>query len=89
MAPLLPLHDWEAVKAFARGFAEAMAAEHPDRFTSKMSKAGRAGRIFVDWLRNQRGATAIAQYPGATSLIAAPMSFIAPWRAKLSRTRAS
>lgn len=62
VAPLTPSHDWEAVKAFSKSFAEAMAGDRPDRFTSKMSKAGRAGRIFVDYLRNQRGAAASAPF---------------------------
>lgn len=78
VAPLAPRHDWQAVKSFARRFAEAMTVDHPDRFTAKMSKAGRQGRIFIDWLRNQRGATAIAPFstrtrPGAP--IAVPVSW--------------
>jgi len=62
VAPLAPERDWAAVKDFARRFAEALAADRPDRYTAKLSKAHRRGRIFVDWLRNQRGATAIAPF---------------------------
>ncbi len=62
VAPLDASAEWPEVKAFAKAFAERLAADEPDRFTSKMSKAGRAGKIFVDWLRNQRGATAVIPY---------------------------
>lgn len=58
IAPLIPDADWPAVKDFARSFAEALAAELPDAFVATMSKAKRKNRIFIDWLRNQRGATA-------------------------------
>ncbi|MBB4632904.1 DNA ligase D [Sphingosinicella soli] len=70
--------DWNAVKDFADRFARAIAALEPDRFTATMSKAKRKGRIFIDWLRNQRGSTAILPYsararPGAP--VAAPVSW--------------
>jgi bifunctional non-homologous end joining protein LigD len=60
--PLAPRHDWDEVKEFSRAVAEAMAADEPRRFTSKMAKKERAGRIFVDYLRNSPGATAVAAY---------------------------
>ena len=62
VAPLVRRAEWPRVKAFARGFAEAMAAEQPDAFTAMMSKSRRRGRIFLDWMRNERGSTAIAPY---------------------------
>ncbi len=62
VAPLVPSAEWPAVKAWARGFAEALEAEMPAAFVATMSKAKRKGRIFVDWLRNQRGATAVLPY---------------------------
>jgi bifunctional non-homologous end joining protein LigD len=62
VAPLIPAAEWPAVKAWARAFAEALEAEMPDAFVASMSKARRKGRIFVDWLRNQRGATAVLPY---------------------------
>lgn len=62
VVPLTPGHDWETHKDFARRFAEALALAEPDRFTATMSKAKRKGKIFIDWLRNQRGATAIVAY---------------------------
>jgi len=62
VAPLVPKAEWPAVKAFAKAFAEALEAEAPEAFVANMSKAKRKGRIFVDWLRNQRGATAVLPF---------------------------
>ncbi len=53
---------WDDVKQFARSVAEKMTREAPDRYIATMSKAKRSGKIFIDYLRNQRGATAIASY---------------------------
>ena len=52
--------DWPTAKAFARAFSEAMAADSPDRYLVNMSKAKRTGKIFLDYLRNDRMATAVA-----------------------------
>ncbi len=60
--PLHRSHDWDLVKTFAKTFAYVMAEAEPDRFTARMSKDRRKGRIFVDWLRNERGATAVTPY---------------------------
>ncbi len=62
IAPLVPHAEWLAVKTWCRAFAEALEAELPTAFVANMSKAKRKGRIFVDWLRNQRGATAVLPY---------------------------
>lgn len=62
IAPLERRREWADVKAFARGFSEAIAADEPERYVSQASKAKRKGRIFIDWLRNERGATAVAPY---------------------------
>jgi bifunctional non-homologous end joining protein LigD len=62
VAPLVPSAEWPVVKAWAKAFAEALEAEAPQAFVATMSKAKRKGRIFVDWLRNQRGATAVLPY---------------------------
>lgn len=62
VAPLRRGADWERVKGFARGFARTIAAEHPDVFTATMAKSRRHGKIFVDWMRNERGSTAIAPW---------------------------
>ena len=62
IAPLTPQAEWPAVKDFARRFAMVLAQAEPDRFTAALAKAKRTGRIFVDYLRNQRGATAVMPY---------------------------
>ncbi|MBB3762992.1 DNA ligase D [Sphingomicrobium lutaoense] len=62
VVPLQPVAEWDAVKSFARRFASALAQAHPDRYTDNIRKAARKKRIFIDWLRNQRGATAILPY---------------------------
>ncbi len=62
VVPIARRHDWDEAKAFAHAFAEAMAREAPDRFLTKASKKEREGRIFIDWLRNGEGATAVVPY---------------------------
>lgn len=62
VAPLQPGAGWDDVKGFARDLAAAMAADEPKRFIAKAAKAERKGRIFIDYLRNGRGATAIVPY---------------------------
>jgi bifunctional non-homologous end joining protein LigD len=62
VAPIEPSLDWNQVKAFTESVAERMAKERPDRYVAVMSKKIRRGRIFVDYLRNGRGATAVAAY---------------------------
>ena len=59
VAPLERRHGFDAMKGYARAVAEAMVADAPDRFVAKASKDARAGKIFVDYLRNGLGATAI------------------------------
>lgn len=71
-------HGWDEAKGFARDVAEQIERLDPKRFVANMSKAKRKGRIFVDYLRNGRGATAIAPYSArarATAPIAAPVSW--------------
>lgn len=73
-----PKLEWDAFKQFAGDVAEQIAALDPTRFVANMSKAKRKGRIFIDYLRNGRGATAIAPYsPRArgTAPIAVPVSW--------------
>lgn len=62
VAPLTPEAEWPEVKDFARRLAVAVARIDPEKFTSALPKAQRKGRIFVDYLRNQRGATAVMPY---------------------------
>src|SRR5262249_52421494 len=72
-------HSWDDVKSFSGAVAEQIEALAPKRFVSNMAKARRKGRIFVDYLRNGRGATAICPYsPRArgTAPVAVPVSWI-------------
>jgi bifunctional non-homologous end joining protein LigD len=62
VVPLAPRHDWDEVKEFARAVAQKLADDAPKRFTAKMAKSERTGRIFIDWLRNAPGATTVAAY---------------------------
>ena len=62
VVPLQPAVSWEVFHDFARRVAEVMEAKWPDRYTSNVRKAKRAGKIFIDWMRNGRGATSIAPY---------------------------
>ena len=78
IAPLTPKAEWPAVKDFALRFAQAVAATHPDRFTAALSKAKRGGKIFVDYLRNQRGATAVMPY-GVRARPNAPVAVPLSW----------
>lgn len=78
VAPLTPGHSWEAHKDFARRFAEALSMAEPDRFVATMSKAKRQGKIFIDWLRNQRGATAVLPY-SARAREGAPVAVPIAW----------
>ncbi len=62
IAPLERRAEWPEVKAFCRAFAVMLGEDAPDRYVANMSKAKRKGRIFVDYLRNERGSTSIAPY---------------------------
>jgi bifunctional non-homologous end joining protein LigD len=76
--PLKPHADWAAVKDFAHRLAVAMAKDSPQRYLATASKTARRRRIFIDYLRNGRGATAVAAYsararPGAA--VATPLAW--------------
>ncbi len=60
--PIARKDGWDEVKAFTKAVAEAMVAKEPEKYTSKLPKASRKGKIFIDYLRNGRGATSICAY---------------------------
>lgn len=78
VAPIAPKQDWDTVKPFAKAIAEQLESEFPERYTSNMAKAKRKGRIFVDYLRNGRGATAVATY-STRARPGAPVSMPVAW----------
>lgn len=79
VAPLARRQSWPVAAAFAEGLARTLEQIAPDRFVATMSKAKRRGKIFVDHLRNRRGATAIAPYsPRARQ--GAPAAAPVTWR---------
>lgn len=78
VVPLATGRSWDTHKDFARRFAEALSLAEPDRFIATMSKAKRKGRIFIDWLRNQRGATAVLPY-SARARANAPVAVPIAW----------
>jgi bifunctional non-homologous end joining protein LigD len=76
--PLDATADWPEVKSFADRFSRAVSEAEPERFTANIRKVQRTGRIFIDWLRNQRGATAVMPY-SARAREGAPVAAPVTW----------
>jgi len=87
--PLAAGCDWGLARRFAHGFADALARSEPDRFVATATKSRRNRRIFVDYLRNGRGATAVASY-SLRARAGAPVALPLAWSelAKLHRADA-
>ncbi|QFY60689.1 DNA ligase D [Rhizobium grahamii] len=78
VTPLAPKANWVQVKAFAKALADSMSKDSPDKYLATATKAKRNGKIFVDYLRNGRGNTAVAAYsPRARK--GAPVSMPLGW----------
>ncbi|HEX7076385.1 MAG TPA: non-homologous end-joining DNA ligase [Hyphomicrobiaceae bacterium] len=78
VVPIARRYEWPEVKAFAKAVAEGMAADAPDRFLTKIPKAQRKGRIFIDYLRNDPTSTAIAPY-STRARAGAPVALPLEW----------
>jgi bifunctional non-homologous end joining protein LigD len=78
VAPLVPRAGWPECAAFARRIAEEIAGEEPRRYLARMARSERAGRIFLDYLRNVRGATSVAAY-STRARPTAPISVPLDW----------
>ncbi|HEX6795917.1 MAG TPA: DNA ligase D [Casimicrobiaceae bacterium] len=76
--PLEPTRTWDDAKEFCRGVAEMLVRTFPDRFTAKLTKSRRTGLIFIDYLRNVEGATAVAAY-SVRAKANAPVSMPIDW----------
>ncbi len=78
VVPLIPEAEWDEVRGFAKSFCTALAEADPQRFTIALPKKERRGRIFLDFLRNQRTATAVLPYSARARTgmpVAAPVTW--------------
>jgi bifunctional non-homologous end joining protein LigD len=80
VAPIEPKLDWPAVKDVTHNLVLAMERANPELYLTKMSKAARKGKIYLDYLRNERGATAVAPF-SPRARVGAPVSLPLPWSA--------
>jgi bifunctional non-homologous end joining protein LigD len=78
VVPLASRPTWSMVKEFSRAIATELVARYPREYTATLSKAERVGKIFVDFLRNSRGATAVAAY-STRAWEGAPVSTPVTW----------
>jgi bifunctional non-homologous end joining protein LigD len=76
--PLKPEHGWEALEEFTRGVAQRLAREEPGMFTANLAKSARKGKVYVDYLRNVRGANAVGAY-STRARAGAPVSAPVDW----------
>ena len=84
--PIRATLDWSQAKGFTKAIADVLVRTFPDRFTATQSKEKRKGRIFIDYLRNAEGATAIAAY-AVRARANAPVSTPIAWSELASDVR--
>lgn len=78
VVPIEPLAEWDEVRRFCKAFVETLAKQEPERYLTNISKAKRHGKILLDYLRNSRGATAVAPYSTrarAQATVATPLAW--------------
>ncbi len=80
VAPITPKHDWNTVKDAAHNFVLAMERRNPFLYLTKMTKSARVNKIYLDYLRNERGATAVAPF-SPRARVGASVSLPLPWSA--------
>jgi bifunctional non-homologous end joining protein LigD len=78
VAPIARGRSWDEVKEFCHGVATLITGSDPNRFAATMSKAARPGKIYIDYLRNERGSTAVAPY-SSRARDGAPVSMPLSW----------
>lgn len=78
VVPIQRRHEWPEVKEFCKAVAQRLVSESPERFTINPLKASRTNKIFLDYLRNERGATSVAAY-STRARAGAPVSTPVAW----------
>jgi len=78
VAPIKRRYEWPVIKEFTKSLAVRISEDEPDKYLATMSKAKRKGRIFIDYLRNERGSTAVSPY-SPRSRKGAPVAWPATW----------
>jgi bifunctional non-homologous end joining protein LigD len=86
VAPLSRRNSWDELKEFAKAVAGDLVRRAPDRYIATLSKAKRRGKIFVDYLRNQRGSTAVASY-STRARVNAPVATPLTWKELTARMK--
>lgn len=79
LIPLKPIAGWDDVREFSKNIALLMEQKWPDKYTANMRKEKRKGKIYVDWVRNGRGATSVAPY-SLRARQGAPISWPIAWK---------
>lgn len=78
VVPLTPSANWEQIRSFARGLAQTMEMKSPQHYTANLRKDKRQGRIYIDWVRNGRGATSVSVF-SLRGRRGAPLSWPIGW----------
>jgi len=80
VVPIEPVHRWPQVKSWSKAFSDAMGDDAPDHYLTRIAKAEREGRIFIDYLRNDPTSTAVGPY-STRARPGAPVAMPLPWEA--------